>query len=272
MKIIKIQGGLGNQLFQYAYGRSLELSGIKIVFDISFFAGRKASIDTSRDFKLDNFNLQTKALFVNKKLSLLNLLKKCFGKLGFHKERFYQSEKYFKNCAENIRKEFTLAKPLSPASLEMSQRIMRTPQSISLHIRRGDYVLDNNTNAYHGVCGAEYYTKALDLLRSKVGPKFNQQDAAIFVFCEFSEDIAWAKTNIAFPCPVHFVSRPEIPDFEEICLMSLCKHNIVANSSFSWWGAWLNANQGKIVIAPARWFAKKQPAEADIVSSSWLRV
>src|SRR5436190_676443 len=107
--IIKIQGGLGNQLFQYAYGRNLELSGKKIVFDISFFNGNKAKIDTARSFKLNNFNIQTKAEFSGKKHPLSDIIRK----LSFKQQNFYQSEKYFIGIKDVIKKEFTLKKPMS---------------------------------------------------------------------------------------------------------------------------------------------------------------
>ena len=177
---------------------------------------------------------------------------------------FWQSEKFFKNIEKIIRKEFTLKNPLSNYANVVFEKIKSTPISASLHIRRGDYVLEPHTNAYHGVCGLDYYQKAYEELVKKINSPFE-----IFVF---SDDIEWVKENLRLPGKMHFVSNPNIPDYEEMFLMSCCTHNIIANSSFSWWGAWLNPNKNKIVIAPKQWFANKNEDAKDIVPESWIKI
>lgn len=265
MKIIKIKGGLGNQLFQYAYGRNLELVGEKVIFDNSFFNGAKAKIDTARNFKLDNYNIETKAEFSPKNHPFLNTLSKIKRKLGLKHEEFFQSEKYFIDHKNQILKEFTLKNPLSASSQIWQKQINDDVNSISIHIRRGDYVQDKNTNKFHGTCDIEYYKKAF----AEVFKRSQNKEIKIFVF---SDDIAWAKENLYFNFPIYYISDPQIPDYEEIYLMSLCKNNIIANSTFSWWGAYLNKNNDKIVAAPKQWFANKTADELDILPKTWLQI
>ena len=268
MIIIRLNGGLGNQLFQYAHGRSLELSGKKIVFDISFFNGNKAKKDTERDFKLNNFDVETKAEFINKKSNFFCFLNKIKRKIGFRTETFYQSEKYFKDIAETIRQEFKLRQKMTPASEIVCEYIQKVMIPVSIHIRRGDYAQNAKTKKYHGECSPEYYKEALAILSEKLGQEFAGK-ISLFVF---SDDIEWVRENMSFPYPTTFVSNPAIPDYEELILMSNCHHHIIANSSFSWWGAWLNPNPQKIVIAPEKWFNTKPSVYKDIVPNSWIKI
>ena len=244
MAIIKIKGGLGNQMFQYAYGRNLELTGRKIIFDTSFYFGGRAATDTPRKFMLPEFNLQSKAEFSPHVRHLTDILKMILRKFGFPIEEFFQSEKYFINNAEQIQKEFTLKNELSSAAKQILEKTQNT-NSVSLHVRRGDYAHDPKTNLHHGLCGLDYYDTAIKTFKENI---FNP------VFFVFSDDIEWAKHNF-IGSEFVFVSNPAVKDCEEMILMSKCKHNIIANSSFSWWGAWLNADPDKIVIAPKKWLA-----------------
>lgn len=259
---IKLKGGLGNQMFQYAHGRKLELSGQKVVFDISFFAGSRANNDISRDFKLDVFNLGTNAEFLNKPSSFSIFIAKVKKVLGVKVEEYYQGVKYFIDISDIIKKEFTLKNGLSEVMRDFEEKVSDS-NSISLHIRRGDYIADARTNAFHGVCGLDYYQAAMKLIKERVSAP---------IFFVFSDDIDWAKENLKGGEFV-FVSCSSVKDYEELILMSKCKHNIVANSSFSWWGAWLNNNSEKIVIAPRKWFADEiSNTDNDIVSSEWIKI
>jgi len=259
--IVKILGGLGNQMFQYAYGRNLELSGKKVVFDTSFFIKNKNSKDTARNFKLDKFNIATSVDFSPKRHLISDIWIKIKRRLGLNADVYFQSEKYFINISDNIRQEFTLKKELSVKAKEILQKINNS-NSISLHVRHGDYVLDKKTNMFHGTCDLDYYGKAMSLIKEKVDSP---------VFFVFSDDIAWAKDNLKGSEFV-FVSCPEIEDVEELVLMSKCKHNIIANSSFSWWGAWLNSNSDKIIIAPQKWFNDKKANKNQILPEKWIRI
>jgi hypothetical protein len=263
MIIVKLKGGLGNQMFQYAYGRNLELLGKKVVFDTSFFAGNKAKKDTARDFKLNNFNIETKAEFSDKKRPLSEIFDKIKIKLNPGQDVFHQSEKYFENTKDVIHKEFTLKNKPSSESFDYKKKIADSANPISIHIRRGDYIQSKVASKVLGVLPLEYYRKAIDLITKKV------IDPHFFVF---SDDVEWAMANLQTGFPTIFVLNKSIPDYEELILMSKCSHHIIANSSFSWWGAWLNSNPNKTVIAPAKWFNAKPGAGKDIVPNSWTKI
>lgn len=268
MIIVKLSGGLGNQMFQYAYGRSLELSGKKVAFDVSFFNGNRARTDTARDFKLNNFNIETKAKFIIKPRPILNIFNKLIRRLGFKQDDFHQSEKHFGDIADTIRQDFKLRHKMNNVAEIVFDVIHKNEISISIHVRRGDYVKDAKTNEYHGTCSPEYYKKALATIVDRLQEK-DLEKIHLFIF---SDDIEWVKNNLSFPYPSTFVSNPAIPDYEELILMSKCTHHIIANSSFSWWGAWLNPNPEKIVIAPAKWFNTKPSSYKDIVPNSWIKI
>jgi len=299
MLIINLKGGLGNQLFQYAAGRALALriensskektSIVKL--DINGY-GHNNGIDTMRHYALSSFNIRAEIasndeikklkyplgiiskgwrFFKTKGLRQFNV---NFNESIFNSNKsiyfdgFFQTEKYFIDFEEQIRQEFTLKNPLSTQASKMAE-LINYKNSVSLHIRRGDYVNDKNTNLHHGTCGIEYYEKALEYLKSKLSSIPYSSELNIFVF---SDDIKWAKENLKFDYPTVFVSSTEIPDYEELILMSKCKHNIIANSSFSWWGAWLNQNRDKIVIAPKRWVLKGEKNYRDIIPNTWQRI
>jgi len=262
MKTIHIKAGLGNQMFQYVYGRSLELAGKKIVFDVSFFHGSRAKGDTPRVFTLDRFNIKTNALFVEQTRHFLYTLYKKFLRLfGYTVEEYFQGDTYVKHIDTYIRNEFTLREPLSKEAQEILTQIKSTA-SVSIHVRRGDYVSNKETHVYHGVCSLTYYKEAM---------KYVEQSVVVPKYFVFSDDSAWAKDNLDAPGAM-FVSDVGLPDYEELILMSKCTHNIIANSSFSWWGAWLNGNREKIVIAPKQWFQDAKANGHTIVSSSWIRI
>ncbi len=259
---VSIKAGLGNQLFQYTYGRSLELSGKRVVFDISFFHGNSAPGDTKRAFALDKFNIKTQAPMETSTHMWCGIYKKIRRLFGMHVDEYYQVETYANRIETHIQKEFTLKQPLSLEGKQILLNIQKS-QSVSIHIRRGDYVTDPKTHAYHGVCSPEYYVNAIKHITEVVG-----ESPHFFIF---TDDIIWAKKHLNLE-NVTFVSGNGLPDYEELMLMSACKHNIIANSSFSWWGAWLNKNTKKIVIAPKEWFAHRQKNDTDIVPSSWIRI
>lgn len=289
MIIVKLNGGLGNQLFQYALGRHLaELHQTKLVLDNSFFQSNK-----ERTYELSNFNI--KELFVprselrkvpvitNKaKQRLLNGFRKVFSpyRLIVEKQFNYdpqilispdnsclegcwQTEKYFKAITPIIYQEFTIKNKLKDFTIELANQISQT-LSISLHIRRGDYVTNSVTNQYHGVCSLEYYRQAVNLITEKhCNPHF-------YIF---SDDPDWVAENIRLEYPTVYVTHNGIERaYEDLYLMSLCKHNIVANSSFSWWGAWLNQNIDKMVIAPQKWFNDTSIDTSDLTPREWIRL
>lgn len=284
MIIVKLHGGLGNQMFQYAVGRALSLKNNDFLKMDLFWFGNVGD-DIERPFKLNVFNVdiveasdvEVKNIVPNKifkKLGLYNH-KKYIKEKHFHfdpeiiklrgnvyLDGYWQSEKYFKDVKNVIRKDFELKNSLSDkaqASVDLIRRSIDNP--ISLHIRRGDYTQNPKTKAYHGLCSLDYYRKAIEYIKNKIG------NIKLFVF---SDDIKWAKEQELFNGAI-FVSAPEIKDYEEMYLMSLCEHNIIANSSFSWWGAWLNKNQNKIVVAPKKWFNVPKDT-SDLIPGDWIRI
>jgi hypothetical protein len=174
---------------------------------------------------------------------------------------FWQSEKYFKNIEGIIRSEFSLKDSLSQKTLEVSKKITTKQNTVSLHIRRGDYVTDIKTHNFLGLCSPDYYKKCVSHLGDALG------NLNIFVF---SDDPVWARENLIFDHHLDFVDHNDIKHaYEDMYLMSLCEHNIIANSSFSWWGAWLNNNKNKKVFAPRKWIVNTNHTDLDVVPEDW---
>jgi hypothetical protein len=165
---------------------------------------------------------------------------------------YFQSEKYFKNCKEDIRHYFTFSDSLfnNTGSFE---------NSCSIHVRRGDYV---NLQDYHPFPGMDYYRNAIDYMKN------NGTD----IFYLFSDDIEWCKEQFSYMDEIIYVEGNI--DIKDLALMSICKNNIIANSSFSWWGAWLNKNDDKIVIAPSTWFgpSKRGVITEDLYCEGWIKM
>jgi hypothetical protein len=153
---------------------------------------------------------------------------------------------------------FVVDKKISENSSKVAMQIFTAKNSCSLHIRRGDYISDEKANNVHGTCGLEYYKKAIKHINSQF------ENVQYFIF---SDDISWTKENLLIENAI-YVHNNSIPH-EDIYLMSLCNHNITANSSFSWWGAWLNKNQNKTVIAPKKWFVDR---ENEVACENWIKL
>jgi hypothetical protein len=289
-----MKGGLGNQLFQYAAGRALALrqtnknsNSVVLKLDISGY-GENDGIDTMRHYSLSPFKIQADIATpdeINRmkypygifSKAIRYIDKKVFRKFnikydrrifnhegGLYLDGFFQTEKYFIDKENDIRKDLNLIYSLSTKAREIDQLIRNTADSVSLHVRRGDYENDKKTNQRHGTCKVEYYARALAFIASKIGKNIH-----VFVF---SDDIDWVRKNMAFTFTSTYVSSPAIPDHEELILMSKCHHNIIANSTFSWWGAWLNQNKKKIVVAPKQWSPKRLKNFKDITPSEWIRL
>jgi hypothetical protein len=173
---------------------------------------------------------------------------------------YFQSEKYFHDIADQLRQDFTLAKPFQGKTLEIANTIKNDSNAVSLHVRRGDYLIHRD---FGGIVTEEYYQRAIDHIR-------DQLPAAKFYV--FSDDITWCRSELPLGPLATFVSHPELKDFEELILMSLCQHHIIANSSFSWWGAWLGQNPEKTVIAPQKWSNLHEDWYKDIIPDLWIRI
>lgn len=283
---VKIYGGLGNQLFQYAAAKSLALDNdAKLLLDISWF-----NCNQERFYELTNFNVQCDAsisfskpynfifkkyVFLrcsnNKKL-LLNIFRE--NSLSFQSEflkinssiyldGYFQSEKYFLRHQNKIRNNLLFTDASFRGESIFENQILGS-ESVSIHIRRGDYVTNKEVADFHGSLGMDYYKKSIEFIRSKIKNP---------VFFVFTDDPDWVIENFSHHLPFTLVrnSKTENAGIRDLRLMSLCKHNIIANSSFSWWGAWLNVNHQKIVISPKKWF-KKSETPPDLIPPSWMQI
>jgi hypothetical protein len=283
MITVRLAGGMGNQMFQYAVGRSLALKyNTSLLLDTTYLLDRTPRPNfTFRDYDLDVFCIQAKtascflspiALYIDK---IKNRIWKAKGvEKGFafdksilslgpnvYLQGYWQSEKYFSEIKDTIRKDFSLASPLSQQSQTLLEEITQT-MSVCIHVRRGDYV--NNT--FHDVgLGKSYYDKGLEYIAGK------QAIEKIYVF---SDDIGWCKNNLQFPFTTTFVGEEYAGTKGEghIALMNACKHFIIPNSSFGWWGAWLSTYEQKIVVAPQRWFTDNTVNTNDITPPEWVRM
>lgn len=173
---------------------------------------------------------------------------------------YWQSEKYFHETAPAIRRDFTFKNPLIKENAELAAQ-MRQVNAVSLHVRRGDYVKNPKTAATHGLCSLDYYQAAIRYISDRVEQPF---------FFIFSDDIIWVKKHLEINFPCRYVNHNQgAESYNDMHLMSLCKHYIIANSSFSWWGAWLNSHKDKIVVAPQRWFVNDNNVQ-DLFPYGWI--
>jgi hypothetical protein len=176
---------------------------------------------------------------------------------------YWQSERYFSDIAGVLRQEFTAEAPLDRENEALAAGIAAV-NAVSLHVRRGDYVDDPTTNRFHGICAPDYYQRAVDFVASRV------EAPRLFVF---SDDLQWTRANLRFSVPMTFVdANPPDCGYRDMRLMTRCRHHIVANSSFSWWGAWLNPSREKIVVAPCRWFGASRNDTSDLIPPNWVRL
>ncbi len=181
--------------------------------------------------------------------------------VSWYIEWYFQTEKYFIDYEDEIRSDFVFVLPPSQKNWEMIQ-VIAWCNSVSIHIRRWDYLQGNNPN-YHGICGLDYYHRAIDIITSKI------DDPVFFVF---SDDIERVKDNLKID-NAHYIDRNTAEtNYEDMRLMSHCQHNIIANSSFSRWWAWLNNNPDKMVIVPQRWFADEKRNSKDIIPTTWVKI
>jgi hypothetical protein len=290
MVVIKVIGGLGNQLFQYALGRAIEIKlGYNVKFDIGDFETYKL-----RNFELDKFNTKFELSSKFENILLGNIISKSIYKihslfpsyisissLNYYLESeftfvnnlfeipeniylsgYWQSEKYFSEIKSILIDELILKNQPSEENSKYLLKITNS-NSISIHIRRGDYIEDISANNIHGFCGLDYYNKSISIIESQI------EDPTFFVF---SDDIYWAKNNIKTKFNIYFVDINNDKPEEDLRLMSNCKHNIIANSSFSWWAAWLNQNEDKLIISPKNWFSSSSRSTVDLIPIEWQRV
>lgn len=293
MVITKLSGGLGNQMFQYAIGRAVQLKhNTALKADLTWFNETETKSHEKPQLNIfPNINLKTadrNELFVFKRKTVFgskhffNIIRciKKYSKLlepsfefdptillntskNCYLSGYWQSEKYFLHIRDTLLYDFSFPKNNSNQNKKIIDQI-RVRNSISVHIRRGDYISDPTNSKNHGFIGVKYYQKALDFLVKKI------EDPIIVIF---SDDINWVMNNLVVNTPKIFVDwNTGDNSIFDMYLMSLCKHNIIANSSFSWWAAWLNQNPQKIVIAPGRWFNERDWNISDLIPETWIKI
>lgn len=285
MKTVQFLGGLGNQMFQYAFYLALKRHFKNVKADISEFSYYTLhnGFELNEAFGLD-LNLissMEKKLYYNKdnewiyqKLrKLLGLSHSVFTEIkefeydenifSDRHSRYYigywQNEKYFKELRNILLEDFRYKKTLSAENSRLLTKI-KNCNSVSIHIRRGDYI---GHPLLGNICSNTYYLNAINFIGSRI------KDPVYFVF---SNDMKWCKENINVKSIYFCEENTEKNSVVDILLMSNCRSNIIANSTFSWWSAWLNQNPDKIVVAPSKWINAPHLNDYDVVPSSWFKV
>ena len=282
--IVRLIGGLGNQLFQYSTARAVAyrndvelLLDIREImdsggswrytlkhFDISARIAKHTELPPPRSTKSRYLLWRyfgSNPKFIRERGLGLNSKLMAIGP-GCYLHGYFQSETYFSNISDLLRSELKIITPPNQSNANILNQIVDN-NAVSLHIRRGDY-LSTAGKCTFASCGLNYYANAITHIAEHAG------ELVIYVF---SDEPEWARDNLNFNFPIIISDQnADCLDFEDIRLMSACKHNIIANSSFSWWGAWLNPNPNKIVVAPQSWFASEHPDNPDIIPPHWLRI
>lgn len=270
-------GGLGNQLFQYAAGRALALCrGVPLQLDVGWLA----PYVTRHAYELGAYGLDVELItdYRRRRLSrareLVGLAPPVFRHTAFPFEPkvidlpgrvrlvgYWQSEKYFSDHADTIRSDLKLPYPLDDANAATAAA-MAASTAACLSVRRGDYATDARINRYHGVLPLEYYRAGVQVITERA------PDARFFVF---SDDIAWCRTNLILDAPAKFVDHEQNRPADDLRLMAMCRYHVIANSTFSWWGAWLARHEDKLVVAPKQW-AQAEDVGPDLVPPGWIRL
>lgn len=284
MNIVWIDGGLGNQMFQYALAMKLMSLGRQVKIDVTKYAEHHVH----NDFELDKvFGIECpfasvreiKRLGYRKANHLTEFLKKTpLGKRtiynhesydfdervfqldGYYLEGYWQSEKYFSDIRETILDSYQFPEFPDDARKSLAKE-MKDGCSVSVHIRRGDYL---QFPAFRNICTEEYYERAMAYFRERFPKKAR--------FYIFTNDFPWAEEHFSGEDCFYIKGNTGAESFRDMQLMSLCRHHIIANSSFSWWGAWLNRNPEKIVIAPEKWVNGQPGEQYDIVPDRWIKM
>jgi len=287
MIVVRLYGGLGNQLFQYATARRLAyINDTELALDTSDLSRNVTNI-TKRNYELWRYPIRARLLSAHElKLSKL-YNNRILNRIPLprpwklHREKFFQFDptilrlkdevyldgywqcpKYFDDIEDLLKFELTPKHPMGSIDKAIFDSI-RGSNSVSVHVRRGDYVSIPRIAQTHGICSLDYYRKAIQLMMSRL------DNPSFFIF---SDDSDWTRKNILINAHTEYVAHNNADSaFQDLRLMTLCQHQIIANSSFSWWGAWLNYNHNKIVVAPKLWFLDSRDASC-IVPQSWIRI
>lgn len=263
MIAVRVMGGLGNQMWQYACGRALAIQhGVQLKLDLKWFMPGR------RFFMLHYFDIDAGFMTSRDLLELKTVKEKrepgyklqILSEDNVYLDGYWQNIGFIKSAENIIRKDFVLMVRLRKHSVEYLEIINRCKCPVSVHVRRGDYLKGDNASLFAEMTPLYYETAVNSLQKIYEG-------ITLFIF---SNDISWCKKELHFHCPVYYVEgNDEAHGFEDLYLMSQCHHHIIANSSFSWWGAWLNQNPQKVVLAPEYYF-KSMDGEYGAFNSDWL--
>lgn len=278
--IVKLKGGLGNQMFQYALGKHLSFKkNCPLRVDLIFMKQ-----DKLKNYELDKLNIPSnkKTHFLEEVIYyMINIFQRVFPFYKYIRQKsrkfnsqilkdatpiiyldgYWQSEKYFEGISEIIREQFKITTKINKKNEEMLKEIGES-NSVAIHLRRRDYVSVPQIKEKLGACSMNYYKKGIKLVEKKI------EDPKYFIF---SDDIEWVKENFTLVENLVFVDiNSHEKGYEDLRLMRNCKHFIIANSTFSWWAAWLSENEQKIIIAPRNWIQSQ--SDGDIVPESWIRI
>lgn len=291
MIIIKLNGGLASQIHKYCIGKALSIKyNVPLKFDLSWFNNTPLA-DTQWQYELDVYQLGIEIALpseINRLkgsnffVKINNKLHSFFG-LSFHKRTYFNKsflsfeefnaipseaylegewagDKYFQDIRPLLLSELTIQK-ISDSAKQIKDKILTSNNTVSIHIRRGDYISNPNASSFHGICDLDYYKHAIT--------KFKQTlDTPLFFI--FSDDIPWCKSHLTFERNLVFIT--DTKNYEDLALISLCNHHILSNSGFSWLGAWLNNAPNKIIIAPKQWVINRQmnaKLMKDLIFGKW---
>lgn len=287
--IIRYKGGLGNQMFQYALRCNYEVFGKEVRDDLSFYVNNPSAMPFRLEAVFPNIVLkrddeyaiqvigknQNRRLFeklINKivpttRKYFLENKEFCYDKTVIKLknscvEGYWQAFRYVENVRDVLKDRFQFPEIQEERILNLI-KLMRKKNSVSLHIRAGDYLNLENRGCFGEICTLDYYNRAIEFIKKEVNEPF---------FIVFSDDIEWCKRNIPLKSVVWIDSDilPKREEWVDMYLMSCCKHNIIANSTFSWWGAYLNSNEQKIVIAPIKW--TNMVKQDELCLKDWIRL
>ena len=288
MIVVRLMGGLGNQLFQYAAARHLaHLNNTELYLDIKSLENTPTG-ETIGQFELDKFNINAKIAdestlksflgcgftkkdkFMTQFFSVGRRKKYEFNNYGFDEhllnlhgnyyiKGFFQSEKYFKDIASIISQELEVKKELININQEIIDEI-KSKNSVSIHIRRGDHAKNLTSMDAHSLCSKDYFKKSIKYMKENVGANCK--------FYLFTDDKEWVKNEMTMDENCELISGNST--IEDFYLMSLCKHNIISNSTYSWWAAWLNMNPEKIVVMPKYWTNHLVTEEIKLKPKNWI--
>ncbi len=288
MIVVRLKGGLGNQMFQYALGRALQhRRGDELRLDVTYLLGDSVfKWDVPRTYDLDVFRIQPGFSYIPR---LLRRASRTFdeavavpktqtfvaeSEFGFHPEildltapslyldGYWQSESYFAGIQDQIRDAFQFRMPLSPAGRAMAQSIAGV-NSVCVDVRLGDYVAVESSRNVLGFVGEDYYRRGIEWIKANV------PDPRLFLS---SDDVPWCRRHLKFDLPTTWLDQ----DYagwkfgEKLQLMTMCKHFLISNSTFAWWAAWLAGHDRKLVACPRRWFRTQSISTKDLIPPSWV--